>query len=75
MLNDNHMLVTLVDDRISGLSFPVGTKLSVRRPSLFELRDGLICREVSFEIWRPAGGETDRDEVPGNARPVFPDAS
>jgi len=34
--------------------FPIGTKVSMRLTDVFELRDGKICRENGYEIWRRA---------------------
>lgn len=34
--------------------FPIGTKVSMRLTHIFELRDGKICRENGYEIWRRA---------------------
>ncbi|MFE9555653.1 nuclear transport factor 2 family protein [Streptomyces sp. NPDC006703] len=63
VFNDKLLSVTITGDRIPGLEFPVGTKLSVRKLGAFQLRDGLICRETSHESWRPVGGFTDNDDL------------
>ncbi|MFI9203225.1 nuclear transport factor 2 family protein [Streptomyces sp. NPDC053048] len=64
VFDDQLLRVTLVDTRIPGLSFPTGTRLSVRKLAAFQLRDGLICREISHESWRPVGSPNDRDDIP-----------
>ncbi|MFI6689770.1 nuclear transport factor 2 family protein [Streptomyces sp. NPDC050485] len=64
VFNDKLLSVTITGDRIPGLDFPVGMKLSVRKLGAFQLRDGLICREISHESWRPAGSITDNDDLP-----------
>ncbi|MEU8976345.1 nuclear transport factor 2 family protein [Streptomyces monashensis] len=64
VFNDKLLSLTITEDRIPGLDFPVGTKLSVRKLGAFQLRDGLICREISHESWRSAGGITDNDDLP-----------
>ncbi|MGI5339536.1 nuclear transport factor 2 family protein [Streptomyces sp. CA-181903] len=66
VFNDKLLSVTITGDRIPGLDFPVGAKLSVRKLGAFQLRDGLICREISHESWRPAGGITDNDDIPAH---------
>jgi hypothetical protein len=48
--------------------FPVGTRCSMRLIHAFEMRDGKICRENGYEIWRRAD-DTARvhDDIPENA--------
>ncbi|WP_438289602.1 nuclear transport factor 2 family protein [Streptomyces sp. HUAS TT7] len=70
VFNDKILTVTVVDDRIPNLPFPVGAKLSVRKLGAFQLRDGLICREISHEAWRPIDGPTAHDDIPRDAHTV-----
>ncbi|MEU9116408.1 nuclear transport factor 2 family protein [Streptomyces sp. NPDC048483] len=60
--------VTLIDDKIPNLSYPVGTELSLRKLTLFEMRDGKICREINHTSYRPAGDpRLDHDDIPAEA--------
>lgn len=49
--------------------FPPGTKCSVRIVHAFQLRDGKICRENGYEVWR-RWDDTARvnDDVPSTAQ-------
>lgn len=48
--------------------YPAGTKCSVRILHAFQLRDGKICRENGYEIWRRWDDETRvNDDIPPNA--------
>ncbi|MFJ9854863.1 nuclear transport factor 2 family protein [Streptomyces sp. NPDC101150] len=69
VFNDKLLRLTLTAP-VRGLAFPPGSELSVRKLGAFEIRDGLICREISHESWRPAGHPTDRDDLPPGAEPL-----
>ncbi|MFF9016138.1 nuclear transport factor 2 family protein [Streptomyces sp. NPDC014870] len=59
---------TLLDDKLPGLNLPAGTKLSIRKLTLFEMRDGRICREINHIAYRPAGDPVlDHDDIPPSA--------
>ena len=53
----------VVDDsvvrfRLTGdgyLPLPAGVQVEMRLVHIFEMRDGLISREIGYEMWRPAG--------------------
>ena len=61
---------SVIDFTLSGDGFancPVlpGTRVSMRLLHAFELRDGKICRENGYEIWRRADDEvTVHDQIP-----------
>jgi len=58
---------TLVDDKMRNVPFPLGTKVSMRLVHAFQLRDGRICRENAYEIWRRADDITVNDDIPEDA--------
>ena len=58
---------TLVDTKMRNVPFPLGTKVSMRLTHAFQLRDGKICRENAYEIWRRADDLTVNDDIPPNA--------
>lgn len=59
---------TIVDDGFRNCPYPVGTRVSIRLLHAFQCRDGKICRENGYEIWRRAD-DTDRvnDDIPAGA--------
>jgi SnoaL-like domain len=48
------------------LPFPKGTEICARLVHCFELRDGLITREVAYEVWRELGSAVANDDIPQN---------
>ena len=58
---------TLVDTKMRNVPFPLGTKVSMRLTHAFQLRDGKICRENAYEIWRRADDLTVNDDIPEDA--------
>ena len=60
---------TMTGDGFRNAPFPVGTTCSIRLLHAFQMRDGLICREHGYEIWRDIN-DTVRvnDDIPANAR-------
>jgi ketosteroid isomerase-like protein len=65
--------VQVVGNEMPNLPFPVGSTMNVRLVHCFELRDGLITREIAYEMWREKGGVLDRDAIPvGAAVTEFP---
>jgi hypothetical protein len=48
------------------LPFPKGTEICARLVHCFELRDGLITREVAYEVWRELGSARAHDDIPDN---------
>jgi hypothetical protein len=48
--------------------FPAGTRCSIRLVHAFQCRDGKICRENGYEIWRRADDTTRvQDDIPATA--------
>ena len=64
---------TLVGDEMENVPFPVGTKVSMRLIHAFQIRDGKICRENAYEIWRKAGDVTVNDDIPEGAVTTYYD--
>jgi ketosteroid isomerase-like protein len=58
---------TLVGDGFENAPFPVGTRVRLRLLHNFEIRDGLIAKEIGYEIWSEI---KDGDVVPGHGAPV-----
>lgn len=67
VFTDHIAEATVVGDRMPHLPFGIGTKINARLVHLFELRDGKICREIAYEMWREAGSAIDHDDIPANA--------
>jgi hypothetical protein len=67
VFDDCIYVATIVDDQMRNLPFPVGTKVSMRLTHAFQLRDGRICRENAYEIWRRADDVTVNDDIPADA--------
>jgi ketosteroid isomerase-like protein len=60
---------TVVGDGIRSCPYPVGTKVSMRLVHAFQMRDGKICREHGYEIFRRANDKARvQDDVPDTAR-------
>ena len=54
------------------MPLPPGTRVSIRLVHAFQCRDGKICRENGYEIWRRADDPTTvRDDIPESATIVF----
>jgi steroid delta-isomerase-like uncharacterized protein len=67
VFTDHTAEATVIGSRMPNLPFGIGTKVNARLVHLFELRDGKICREIAYEMWREAGSAVDRDEIPASA--------
>jgi SnoaL-like domain len=48
------------------MPYPKGTEIHARLVHCFQMRDGLIAREVVYELWRKLGAENARDDLPEN---------
>lgn len=63
--DDSIIEFTLIGDGFANCPYPRGTRVSMRLVHAFQLRDGKICRENGYEIWRRADdAATVRDDVP-----------
>lgn len=58
VFDDSILWFTLVADGIDNMPFPVGTHIELRFGHLFEIRDGKICKETTFEVFKPVGGSS-----------------
>ena len=68
VFDDSIFEMTLKTDGFRSCPFPVGTRCSIRLVHAFQCRDGKICRENGYEIWRRADDTVRvRDEIPPNA--------
>lgn len=54
VFDDSLVTFTITGPGWRNCPFPIGTKVSMRLTHIFELRDGKICRENGYEIWRRA---------------------
>lgn len=64
VFDDCILVATMVGDEMENLPFPKGTKLSIRLVHAFQMRDGAICRENSYEIFRRFDDVTVNDDIP-----------
>jgi SnoaL-like domain len=46
------------------MPFPKGTEIYARLVHCFQMRDGLITREIAYEVWRELGSEIAHDDMP-----------
>src|SRR5580692_10758959 len=59
---------TITGDGFRNCPYPPGTTVSVRLLHSFQCRDGKICRENGYEIWRDISDTTRvRDDIPDSA--------
>jgi hypothetical protein len=52
VVDDSIATVTLVGDGVVNAPAAVGSKVEIRLLHVFEMRDGLISRELVFESWK-----------------------
>lgn len=65
VFDDSIIDFTLTGDGFANCPFQPGTQVSMRLVHAFQLRDGKICREIGYEIWRRADNEAlIHDHVP-----------
>lgn len=68
VFDDSIFEFTVGGDGFTNCPFPVGTRVSMRLIHAFQCRDGKICRENGYEIWRRADDERlVRDDIPADA--------
>lgn len=54
------------------MPFPKGTEVYARLVHCFEMRDGLITREIAYEVWRELGSDIGRDDIPvGSVETIY----
>ena len=51
VFDDMWVYFTLVGDGFANCPFPVGTKVKMRLLHNFHIRDGMIAREIGYEVW------------------------
>lgn len=59
-----HVYVMGDPSLVPNLPFPKGTEIYARLVHCFHLRDGLITREIAYEVWRELGSEAAHDDLP-----------
>jgi hypothetical protein len=59
-----HVYVVGDPSLMPNLPFPKGTEICARLVHCFELRDGLVTREIAYEVWRELGSQTAHDDLP-----------
>lgn len=68
VFDDSIFEVTLKTEGFRNCPFPAGTRCSIRLVHAFQCRDGKICRENGYEIWRRADDTVRvRDDIPEGA--------
>jgi ketosteroid isomerase-like protein len=72
VFDDSIFEFTVTGDGFRNAPFEPGTRVSIRLVHAFQCRDGKICRENGYEIWRRADDETRvRDDIPESATVAF----
>ncbi|ODU05466.1 MAG: hypothetical protein ABS81_07545 [Pseudonocardia sp. SCN 72-86] len=68
VFDDSIFEATLMTDGFRNCPYPAGTRVSIRLVHAFQCRDGRICRENGYEIWRRADDTVRvRDDIPADA--------
>ena len=62
-----HVYVVGDPSLMPNMPFPKGTEVYVRLVHCFQLRDGLITREIAYELWRELDSEIAHDDIPEDA--------
>jgi hypothetical protein len=71
VFDDSIFELTLKTDGFRNCVFPAGTRVSIRLVHAFQCRDGKICRENSYEVWRRADDSVRvQDDIPETATVV-----
>jgi steroid delta-isomerase-like uncharacterized protein len=58
VFDDSILWFTLIAHGIENLPLPLGTRVELRFCHLFEIRDGKISKETTFEAFQPVGEPT-----------------
>ena len=68
VFDDSIFEFTIGGDGFKNCPFPPGTTVSLRLVHAFQCRDGKICRENGYEIWRDINDSARvRDDIPETA--------
>lgn len=62
-----HALVVGDPALMHNFPFPKGTEVYARLVHCFQMRDGLITREIAYEVWRELGSDIANDDIPADA--------
>lgn len=54
VIDDSIAVFRIINDGFENCPFPVGTKIKMRLVHNFHIRDGLISKEIGYEVWRRA---------------------
>ena len=54
VFDDSYATFRIVGDAFENCPLPIGTKVKMRLIHNFHIRDGLIAKEVGYEVWRRA---------------------
>jgi hypothetical protein len=68
VFDDSYASFKITGDAFENCPYPIGTKVKMRLIHNFHIRDGLISREIGYEVWRRAG--LSAEEKYGHATPV-----
>ena len=69
VFDDSIFECTLLTDGFRNGPFPAGTRCSIRLVHAFQCRDGKICRENGYEIWRRADDSVRvQDDIPAGVK-------
>jgi hypothetical protein len=52
VLDDTWATFRISGDGVDNCPFPIGTKVKMRLLHNFHIRDGMIAKEVGYEVWR-----------------------
>lgn len=54
VFDDAHVVFKIAGDAFDNCPYPIGTRVKMRLIHAFHIRDGLISREIGYEVWRRA---------------------
>ena len=54
VFDDSRASFQITGDAFENCPYPIGTKVQMRLIHAFHIRDGLIAREIGYEVWRRA---------------------
>jgi hypothetical protein len=54
VFDDSYASFRIVCDAFENCPLPIGTQVKMRLIHNFHIRDGLIAREIGYEVWRRA---------------------
>ncbi|RDV03511.1 nuclear transport factor 2 family protein [Undibacter mobilis] len=54
VFDDSYVNFKITGDAFDNCPYPIGTRVQMRLIHAFHIRDGLISREIGYELWRRA---------------------